>query len=145
MADSSADAGVVQSRFQLERLVADDELTGRQIVGFAARGALLRGLDLDGVTIERLDLQEAIGDDARLERAQIKQTDCRRSRWTGALWNRVQVAECDLTEIQFHGAQLLRCELGPVRMAKASFHKARLMSTTFNSRSCIRRTSRARC
>ena len=33
----SADAGVVQSRVQLERLVADDELAGRTIAGFAAQ------------------------------------------------------------------------------------------------------------
>jgi hypothetical protein len=37
MSDSSADAGVVQSRVQHERHVADDELAGRTIAGFAAQ------------------------------------------------------------------------------------------------------------
>ena len=42
----------------------------------------------------------ADGEDARLERAELKQSDARRSRWTGALWNRVKVIDSDLTEIQ---------------------------------------------
>ena len=59
MTDTSADAGVVQSRVQLERLVAVDELAGRTIAGFAAPSVLLRALDLDGVTLDRLDLRGA--------------------------------------------------------------------------------------
>jgi len=59
MSDTSADAGVVQSRVQLERLIADDELAGRTISGFAAPSVGLRGVDLDGVTFERLDLRGA--------------------------------------------------------------------------------------
>ena len=68
----SADAGVVQSRVQLERLVAEDELAGRTIAGFAAPSVLLRSVDLDGVTIERLDLRgaDARRDAARARRAQ---------------------------------------------------------------------------
>src|SRR5690349_20123216 len=116
MSDTSADAGVVQSRRQLERLVADDELAGRTISGFAAQGVLLRSLDLDGITVERVDLQDADGEDSRLERAEVRQSDLRRSRWIGGLWNRVKATELDLTAIAFTGAQVLRCELGPVRM-----------------------------
>ena len=55
MSESSADAGVVQSRVQLERLVAEDELAGRTIAGFAAHSVGLRGVDLDSVTLDRLD------------------------------------------------------------------------------------------
>ena len=73
MSDTSADAGVVQSRVQLERLVAEDELQGRTISGFAAPQILLRGADLDGVTIQRLDLRGCDADEARLERAQLEQ------------------------------------------------------------------------
>ena len=50
---TSADAGPVLSRVQLERLVAEDELVGRTLIGFAAPSVGLRGVDLDGVTIER--------------------------------------------------------------------------------------------
>ena len=59
MSDTSADAGVVQSRVQLERLVAEDELAGRTIAGFAAPSVGIRAVDLDGVTLERLDLHGA--------------------------------------------------------------------------------------
>jgi hypothetical protein len=69
VSDTSADAGVVQSRVQLERLVADDELAGRTIAGFAAPSVGLRSIDLDNVTIQRLDLRGADADDTRLERA----------------------------------------------------------------------------
>ena len=65
MTDTSPDAGVVQSRVQLERLIAEDELAGRTIVGFAAPSVGMRGVDLDGVTLERLDLRGADGDEAR--------------------------------------------------------------------------------
>ena len=57
MTDTSADAGVVQSRVQFERLIAEDELAGRTIAGFPAQNLMLRGVDLDGVTVDRLDLR----------------------------------------------------------------------------------------
>ncbi|HSS02536.1 MAG TPA: pentapeptide repeat-containing protein [Kofleriaceae bacterium] len=131
MSDTSADAGVVQSRVQLERLVAEDELSGRTISGFAAPSAGLRSLDLDGVTLERLDLRGADADDSRLERAELKQSDLRTSQWRGALWHRVRAKDCDLTELDFTGAQILRCDLGPVRMARVRFHRAKIQDTTF--------------
>src|SRR5262247_4379384 len=123
---SAADAGVVQSRVQLERLIAEDELAGRTISGFAAPSVGLRGVDLDGVTLERLDLRGADCDGTRLERAELKQSDLRTSQWRNALWHRVRAKDCDLTELDFTGAQLLRCELGPVRMARLRFHRARI-------------------
>jgi len=131
MSDTSADAGVIQSRVQLERLIADDELAGRTITGFAAPSVHLRSIDLDNVTIEKLDLQGADGDDSRLERANVTLCDLRTSQWKGALWHRVTAKDCDLTELDFTGAQLLRCELGPVRMARVRFHKARIQDTKF--------------
>ena len=131
VSDTSADAGVVQSRVQLERLVAEDELSGRTISGFAAPSAGLRSLDLDGVTLERLDLRGADADDSRLERAELKQSDLRTSQWRGALWHRVRAKDCDLTELDFTGAQILRCDLGPVRMARVRFHRAKIQDTTF--------------
>ncbi len=131
MTDTSADAGPVLSRVQLERLAAQDELTGRTISGFAAKSVGLRGADLDGVTLDQLDLQDADADEARLEHAQLRLTDARRSRWHGGLWNRVQARDCDLTEVDLTGAQVLRCELGPVRMARACFRSARIQGTTF--------------
>jgi hypothetical protein len=131
MSESSADAGVVQSRVQLERLVADDELAGRTIAGFAAPSVGLRGVDLDNVTIDRLDLRGADGDEARLERAELKMTDLRTSQWKGALWHRVHAKDCDLTELDLTGAQLLRCEFGPVRMARMRLHKARIQACKF--------------
>jgi uncharacterized protein YjbI with pentapeptide repeats len=131
MTDTSADAGVVQSRVQLERLVADDELAGRTISGFAAPSVGLRGIDLDGVTLERLDLRGADGDDSRLERAELKLSDLRTSQWRGALWHRVRAKDCDLTELDFTSAQILRCELGPVRMARIRLHRAKIQDTTF--------------
>lgn len=131
MSDTSADAGVVQSRVQLERLVAEDELAGRTITGFAAPSVGLRSIDLDGVTLQRLDLRGADGDDSRLERASLDQCDLRQMTWKGALWNRVKMKDCDLTELDLSGAQLLRCELGPVRMARVRFHHARIQDTWF--------------
>ena len=62
MSDTSADAGVIQSRVQLERLIAEDELAGRTIAGFAAPSIGLRSCDLDNVTLEKLDLQGADGE-----------------------------------------------------------------------------------
>ena len=103
MSDTSADAGVVQSRVQLERLVAEDELAGRTIAGFAAQSVGLRAIDLDGVTISRLDLRGCDGDDSRLERAQLELTDLRTSQWKGALWHRVRAKDCDLTELDLSG------------------------------------------
>src|SRR5690349_11318269 len=131
MSDSSADAGVVQSRVQLERLVAEDELAGRTISGFAAPSVGLRSIDLDSVTIEKLDLRGADADDTRLERSAFDQCDLRQMSWKGALWNRVRMKDCDLTELDLTGAQLLRCDLGPVRMARVRFHRARLQDCTF--------------
>lgn len=131
LARNAADAGVVQSRVQLERLVADDELAGRTIAGFAAPNVLLRGVDLDGVTVERLDLRAADADESRLERAVLKQCDLRTSSWKGALWHRVQAVDCDMTELDLSGAQLLRCTFGPVRMARLKLFKARVQDTTF--------------
>jgi len=131
MSDTSADAGVVQSRVQLERLVAEDELVGRTIAGFAAPSVGMRDIDLDGVTIDRLDLRGADADESRLERAELKMTDLRTSQWRGALWHRVRAKDCDLTELDFTGAQLLRCDLGPVRMARVRFHRAKIQGTTF--------------
>ena len=131
MSDSSADAGVVQSRSQLERLITTNELVGRTIAGFAAISVGLRGMDLDGTTFERIDVREADGDEARLERAELKQLDGRKSTWRSALWNRVRAVDCDLTEICFAGATLLRCELGPVRMARVKFHRARIQDCHF--------------
>lgn len=131
MSDTSADAGVVMSRVQLERLVASDELVGRTIQGFAARSVGLRGADLDGVMMERVELAEADAEDARLERAELKQVDGRRSKWNGALWNRVTAKDSDFTEVDLGGAQLLRCTLGPMRMPRAIFRKARISTTTF--------------
>ena len=73
MSDASADAGIVQSRVQLERLVAEDELAGRTIAGFAAPSVGMRGVDLDGVTFERVDLRGAEGRRAtRARRAQAQ-------------------------------------------------------------------------
>ena len=97
MSDASADAGVIQSRVQLERLVAERELTGRTLRGFAAPSVGLRGSDLDGVQITQVDLREADGDEARLEQAARKRFDGRRSRWRGALWHRVRAVDSDLT------------------------------------------------
>jgi uncharacterized protein YjbI with pentapeptide repeats len=131
VSDTSADAGVIQSRVQLERLVAEDELAGRTIAGFAAPHVGLRSTDLDSVTFDRLDLQGCDGDEARLERAELKLSDLRTSQWKGALWNRVTAKDCDLTGLDFTGAQLLRCELGPVRMARVCFHRARIQDTKF--------------
>src|SRR5947207_12019645 len=110
MTDTSADAGVIQSRVQLERLVAEDELAGRTIAGFAAPSVGLRGVDLDGVALERLDLRGADGDESRLERSILKESDLRTSQWRGALWHRVTAKDCDLTELDLTGGQLLRCE-----------------------------------
>jgi uncharacterized protein YjbI with pentapeptide repeats len=131
MSEQSADAGVVQSRVQFERLIAEDELAGRTISGFAAPSIGMRSIDLDGVTLERLDLRGADGDESRLERAELKQSDFRTSQWRGALWHRVRAKDCDLTELDFTGSQMLRCELGPVRMARIRFHRARIQGTTF--------------
>ena len=131
MSEPSADAGVVQSRVQLERLVAEDELAGRTIAGFAAQSVLLRALDLDGVSIDKLDLRNADGDDTRLERAQLQLSDLRQSSWKGALWHRVAAKDCDMTEIDLTGAQVLRCTFGPVRMARAKFHRAKVQGTSF--------------
>ena len=131
MTDSSADAGIVQSRVQLERLVAANDLAGRTIAGFAAQSVGLRGVDLDGVTIERLDLRSADGDESRLERAEVTQSDLRTSQWRGALWHRVRAKDCDLTELDLTGAHLLRCEFGPVRMARICLHRARIQNSTF--------------
>jgi len=131
MSDQSGDAGVVQSRVQLERLVAENELAGRTLSGFAAPSVGLRGSDLDGVTIDRVDLREADGDEARLEQAELRQVDGRRSRWHGALWHRVRGRDNDFTEVDLAGAQLLRCDLGPMRMARASLRGARIQGTTF--------------
>ncbi len=131
MSETGADAGVVQSRRQLERLVADDELAGRTIQGFAAPGLLMRAVDLDSVVLERVDLQDADGEDARLEHADLRQCDLRRSRWCGGLWNRVKAVDSDLTQIDLSRAQVLRCNLGPVRLGKAGFSGARLQGTTF--------------
>src|SRR5512135_983286 len=117
MSETSADAGVVQSRVQLERLVAEDELAGRTIAGFAAPSVGLRAIDLDGVTIQRLDLRGADAEDTRLERASLEQTDMRQMQWKGALWRRVRAKDCDVSELGLTGAQLLRCELGRVGMA----------------------------
>src|SRR3954469_7571918 len=125
MSEQTADAGVVQSRVQLERLIATDELVGRTISGFAAQSVGMRSIDLDGVTLERLDLRGADGDESRLERAELKLSDLRTSQWRGALWHRVRAKDCDLTELDFTGAQLLRCELGPVRLARIKLHRAR--------------------
>src|SRR5437773_8003089 len=86
MSEAAADAGVVQSRAQLERLIAEDELAGRTISGFSAASAHLRSLDLDNVTFERVDVRGADGDEARLERAELRQCDLRTSHWKGALW-----------------------------------------------------------
>ena len=108
MTDTSADAGVVQSRVQLERLVAEDELQGRTIAGFAAPSVGMRSIDLDGVTLEKLDLRGCDGDESRLERAEIKMCDFRTSSWKGALWHRVKGKDCDLTEIDITGATLMR-------------------------------------
>src|SRR5258705_6295326 len=104
MSDTSADAGVVQSRVQLERLVAVDELVGRTISGFAAPSANLRAVDLDGVTIDKLDLRGADGDESRLERAELKMTDLRASQWRGALWHRLRAKDCGLTELDLNRA-----------------------------------------
>ncbi len=131
MTDTSADAGVVQSRIQLERLVAEDELSGRTIAGFAAPSVGLRAIDLDGVTMERLDLQGADGDDSRLERATLALSDLRTSQWKGALWHRVTARDCDLTELDLTGAQLLRCTFGPVRMARLRLHRAKIQDCHF--------------
>ena len=92
---SSADAGDVVSRLQLERLLAEGELAGRNVVGFIAGSVGMASADLDNVSWQRVDLREADGDDARLERAQLLQCDARQSRWRGALWNRVQVRDSD--------------------------------------------------
>src|SRR5215468_4166617 len=124
MSETSADAGVVMSRVQLERLAAEDELVGRTISGFAARSVGLRGTDLDGVTVERVDLAEADAEEARLEHAELRQVDGRRSRWGGALWHRVKAKDSDFTEVDLGGAQLLRCEIGPMRLPRAVFRKA---------------------
>jgi len=144
VSDTSADAGVVQSRVQLERLVAEDELSGRTISGFAAPSVGLRSLDLDGVTLERLDLRGADGDESRLERAELKQSDLRTSQWRGALWHRVRAKDCDLTELDFTGAQLLRCELGPVRMARVSAARSSLKRPSISKTASLllRKTSR---
>jgi uncharacterized protein YjbI with pentapeptide repeats len=123
VSDTSADAGVIQSRVQLERMVAEEQVAGRTISGFAAQHVGLRGSDLDSVTIEKLDLQGCDGDEARLERAELKLSDLRTSQWKGALWNRVRAKDCDFTG--------LRCELGPVRMARVCFHRARIQDTKF--------------
>src|SRR3954464_9289171 len=104
MTETSADAGVVQSRVQFERLVAEDELAGRTISGFAAPSVGLRAIDLDGVTIERLDLRGADAEDSRLERAELLQSDLRASQWRGALWHRVRAKDCDLTELDLSSA-----------------------------------------
>ena len=131
MTDTSADAGVVQSRVQLERLIAEDELAGRTITGFAAPSVGLRGVDLDGVTLEKLDLRGADGEDVRLERAELRMCDLRTSQWKGALWHRVRAKDCDLTELDLSAGQLLRCDFGPVRMARIRFHRAMIQNTTF--------------
>jgi uncharacterized protein YjbI with pentapeptide repeats len=131
VADTSADAGVVQSRVQLERLIAVDELAGRTIAGFPAPSVLMRGVDLDGVTISKMDFCDADGDEARLERSSLVETDGRKWQWKGALWHRVTAKDCNFTEIDFTRAQLLRCELGPVRLTRARFHRATLQNTTF--------------
>jgi uncharacterized protein YjbI with pentapeptide repeats len=131
MSETSADAGVVMSRVQLERLVAEDELTGRTIAGFQAASVGMRGADLDNVVIERLGLGDADAEGARLEHAELRQVDGRRSKWGGALWHRVRAKDSDFTEIDLTGAQLLRCELGPLRMPRARFHQARIQGSTF--------------
>lgn len=127
----SADAGPVLSRVQLERLVADDELTGRTLIGFSAPSVGLRGVDLDGVTMERLNLAEADADEARLEHATLKQVDGRKSRWQGGLWNRVQLRESDFTQVDLTRAHILRCDLGPGRMGRAQLVGARVQDTAF--------------
>lgn len=129
--DLDADAGVIESRVQMERLAAEDALAGRTIQDFAAPSAGLRERDLDGVTIERLDLREADCDGCRLENARLRSTDLRSARFVGALWHRVTAQQCDLTQIDLQEAQLLACELSTLRLGRADFRRARLQRTRF--------------
>ena len=75
--DPDADAGVVESRVQMERLRAEGLLVGREIQGFKATGMGLRDADLYGVTVKKLDLQDADCDAALLERAVLEAVDLR--------------------------------------------------------------------
>ena len=145
MTDTAADAGVVQSRVQLERLVAEDELAGRTIAGFAAPSVGLRSVDLDGVTIERLDLQGADGDDAGSSAPSSGSVDLRTSQWKGALWHRVTAKDCDLTELDFTGAAAaaLRARSG-ADGARAVPPRADPGHPVRPGASCTRRTSRTR-
>lgn len=127
-----ADAGVVESRVQMERLAAEDLLVGRTIQGFAAPRAGLRERDLDRVTIEKLDLCEADCEGARLEHARLRMTDLRNARFAGALWHRVTAHQCDLTQASFEAAQMLACELSTLRLGRASFRDARVQRTRFH-------------
>lgn len=127
-----ADAGVVQSRVQMERLAAEDALAGRTIQGFGAPSAGLRERDLDRVVIERLNLCEADCEGARLEHARLRETDLRQARFGGALWHRVTAHQCDLTQADFEAAQILACELATLRLSRASFRNARLQRTRFH-------------
>ena len=130
--DPDADAGVVESRVQMERLIAEGLLAGREIQGFSAKGMGLRSADLDGVTIERLDLQDADCDRARLETAQLRAVDLRRARFADGLWNRVHAHQCDLTEIDLVGALIADCRFTTLRLGRAKFHRAKISRTTFH-------------
>jgi hypothetical protein len=94
MTDTSPDAGVIQSRVQLERLVAEDELAGRTIAGFAAPSVGLRGVDLDNVTIRQLDLRGADGGEPpRARSCDSRSPDVAVAR---ALWHCATASGCDL-------------------------------------------------
>src|SRR4051812_49476415 len=131
MSDMTADAGVVQSRVQLERLVAEDELAGRTISGFAALSVGLRGVDLDSVTLERLDLRGADCDETRLERAELKQSDLRTSQWRGGLWHPGRAKDCGPTQLDPSSAPLLRRDLRPGRMGRGPLHPPQNPDTPF--------------
>lgn len=130
---SDADAGPVQSRPQLERLVASGRLSGRTCAGFAAPRANLREADMDGVQWARVDLQDADCTLARLERGEVTMVDGRRSVWDGALWHRVVVRDADFTEANFTGAHWLRCQLTNARMGRLRLAGARVADSIFTT------------
>ena len=143
MTDTSADAGVVQSRVQLERLVAVDELAGRTIAGFAAPSVLLRALDLDGVTLDRLDLRGCDGDETRLERAELNMSDLRTSQWKGALWNRVRTKDCVILKTTFEGyahatVSLSRTDFSGAALFDVDFKQANLYGANLKNAMLVR-------
>ncbi len=122
---------VIESKIQLQQHADEGQLGGVALRGFAAPGIGLVDADLDGVTLDRLDLQNADCTGARLEAANMTSVDLRRGRFVRSLWNRVRAQGCDFTGVDMSDAEILRCRIGPLQMSRGQFCGAKLQATQF--------------